>query len=240
MFLFISAFLPHLQVLSVVLKKKKKISKWKKLLLISIDHPSTVFQIKDLAERLPPGVYDPESMRPAYLPNGLEPNGMHYPETHGEGHLRSDSSSGSLLVSTGIDSDLINGTQGPTPSPRDLPGADETNIYHQNRVLMTANGTDENPDVRLPNGGGVQQSGSSVSEAVDGKDSGSLQDGENGMRSKNSALPVNSNQVEAEWIEQYEPGVYITLVALRDGTRDLKRVRFRYLGFIIRINVVKY
>nr|XP_023882208.1 PH, RCC1 and FYVE domains-containing protein 1-like [Quercus suber]POE73396.1 putative e3 ubiquitin-protein ligase herc1 [Quercus suber] len=183
-------------------------------------------QMKDLAERLPPGVYDPESMRPACLPNGLEPNGMHYPETHGDRHLRSDSSSSSLLASTGIDSDLINGTQGPTPSPRDLPLTDETNIYHQNRVLMTANGTDENPDFRLPNGGGVQQSGSSVSEAVDGKDSGSFQDGENGMRSKNSALPVNSNQVEAEWIEQYEPGVYITLVALKDGTRDLKRVRF--------------
>ncbi|WOK94635.1 hypothetical protein Cni_G03340 [Canna indica] len=36
----------------------------------------------------------------------------------------------------------------------------------------------------------------------------------------------DSNQVEAEWIEQFEPGVYITLIALRDGTRELKRVRF--------------
>ncbi|XP_042464532.1 PH, RCC1 and FYVE domains-containing protein 1-like isoform X3 [Zingiber officinale] len=35
-----------------------------------------------------------------------------------------------------------------------------------------------------------------------------------------------SVDVEAEWIEQFEPGVYITLVTLRDGTRDLKRVRF--------------
>ncbi|GMY29387.1 PH, RCC1 and FYVE domains-containing protein 1 [Fagus crenata] len=189
---------------------------------------SLTSQLKDLAERLPPGVYDPESMRPAYLPNGLEPNGLRYPDTHGERHSRSDSSSSSYLASTtGIDSLLINGTQGPTPSPRDLPGTDETNIYHQNRVLMTSNGTDENPDIRLPNGGGGgQQFGSSVSEAVDGKESGPFQDSENGMKSRNSALPVNSNQVEAEWIEQYEPGVYITLGALRDGTRDLKRVRF--------------
>lgn len=37
----------------------------------------------------------------------------------------------------------------------------------------------------------------------------------------------DGNQVEAEWIEQFEPGVYITLIALRDGTRELKRVRFR-------------
>jgi hypothetical protein len=200
-----------------------------------------MFQLKDLAERLPPGVYDPESMRPAYLPNGLEPNGLRYPDTHGERHSRSDSSSSSYLASTtGIDSLLINGTQGPTPSPRDLPGTDETNIYHQNRVLMTSNGTDENPDIRLPNGGGGgQQFGSSVSEAVDGKESGPFQDSENGMKSRNSALPVNSNQVEAEWIEQYEPGVYITLGALRDGTRDLKRVRFRYLSLLFRIDFFK-
>lgn len=33
---------------------------------------------------------------------------------------------------------------------------------------------------------------------------------------------------EAEWVEQDEPGVYITLTALPDGIKDLKRVRFRY------------
>lgn len=38
------------------------------------------------------------------------------------------------------------------------------------------------------------------------------------------------NQVEAGWIEQYEPGVYITLVALHDGIRDLRRVRFRWFA----------
>lgn len=44
------------------------------------------------------------------------------------------------------------------------------------------------------------------------------------MRSSSSP----NNQVDAEWIEQYEPGVYLTLVSLRDGTKELKRVRFRY------------
>jgi hypothetical protein len=67
-----------------------------------------------------------------------------------------------------------------------------------------------------------------MSEAIDGKEPWSPQDGDNGMKSRDSSLVANGNQVEAEWIEQYEPGVYITLVALRDGTRDLKRVRFRY------------
>ncbi|XP_059454219.1 PH, RCC1 and FYVE domains-containing protein 1-like [Corylus avellana] len=182
---------------------------------------SLTAQLKDMAERLPPGVYDPESMRPAYLPNGLETNGIHDPDTHGERHSRSDSSSSSYFASTtGIVSVSINGTHGQIPSPR-VSGTNETDIYQQNRGLTSSNGMDENPDIRLPNGGGV-----SVSEAVDGRESGPFQDGENGMKSRNSALAGNNNQVEAEWSEQYEPGVYITLVALRDGTRDLKRVRF--------------
>jgi len=51
---------------------------------------------------------------------------------------------------------------------------------------------------------------------------------EDGRNSRSSAASAsNASQVEAEWIEQYEPGVYITLLALGDGTRDLKRVRFR-------------
>ncbi|KAL3634916.1 PH, RCC1 and FYVE domains-containing protein 1 [Castilleja foliolosa] len=49
----------------------------------------------------------------------------------------------------------------------------------------------------------------------------------NGDVEKNSVVPGDTTQIEAEWIEQYEPGVYITLIALQDGTRDLKRVRFR-------------
>lgn len=187
-----------------------------------------MFQLKAMAERLPPGVYDPESMRPAYLPNGVEANGIHYPDTHGERHSRSESSSSTYLVSTsGIDSILVNGRQGQTPLSRELAGNNETNMYQPDRA---SSGTDENPDMRLSNGsGGIPHSGSSVSETADGKESGPFQDSENGTRSRNSAVAGTNNQVEAEWIEQYEPGVYITLVALRDQTRDLKRVRFRYL-----------
>ncbi|KAG2575848.1 hypothetical protein PVAP13_7KG365400 [Panicum virgatum] len=46
----------------------------------------------------------------------------------------------------------------------------------------------------------------------------------NNFTMRSSGSP--NNQVEAEWIEQYEPGVYLTLVSLRDGTKELKRVRF--------------
>lgn len=36
---------------------------------------------------------------------------------------------------------------------------------------------------------------------------------------------------ENEWVEQDEPGVYITFVSLPGGTKDLKRVRFRSVLF---------
>lgn len=37
----------------------------------------------------------------------------------------------------------------------------------------------------------------------------------------------NASDVETEWVEQDEPGVYITIRALPGGNRELKRVRFR-------------
>jgi hypothetical protein len=39
-----------------------------------------------------------------------------------------------------------------------------------------------------------------------------------------------------EWVEQDEPGVYMTLVSLPGGAKDLKRVRFRY--FITKFDLV--
>ncbi|XP_065877352.1 PH, RCC1 and FYVE domains-containing protein 1-like isoform X3 [Euphorbia lathyris] len=43
----------------------------------------------------------------------------------------------------------------------------------------------------------------------------------NGIRTKDS-----ESHHEAEWVEQDEPGVYITLTSLPGGVKDLKRVRF--------------
>ncbi|KAF7829151.1 protein BREVIS RADIX-like [Senna tora] len=36
----------------------------------------------------------------------------------------------------------------------------------------------------------------------------------------------NASEMETEWIEEDEPGVYITIRQLADGTRELRRVRF--------------
>lgn len=45
-------------------------------------------------------------------------------------------------------------------------------------------------------------------------------------RDEASVSISNASEVEAEWIEEDEPGVYITLRQLADGTRELRRVRF--------------
>ena len=37
----------------------------------------------------------------------------------------------------------------------------------------------------------------------------------------------NASDLESEWVEQDEPGVYITIRALPGGKRELRRVRFR-------------
>ncbi|KAL8515095.1 hypothetical protein ACS0TY_013980 [Phlomoides rotata] len=189
---------------------------------------SLTAQLKDMAERLPPGAYDPESLKLIYLPNGLESNGIHYPGANGERNSRSDEINDSYLGSQPVkDSGLQNTTQGPSELLRDTLGSNENSLDAQGLERASPNGTFDRSDTRLSNGGGNTQSyRSSVSESLDGKDSEPNRDSESGLKSRNTVVPGNASQIEAEWIEQYEPGVYITLVALRDGTRDLKRVRF--------------
>lgn len=46
-------------------------------------------------------------------------------------------------------------------------------------------------------------------------------------KNKNRTMKAEPAQGD-EWVEQDETGVYITLVALPGGLKDLKRVRFRY------------
>ncbi|GAB4845122.1 PH, RCC1 and FYVE domains-containing protein 1 [Ancistrocladus abbreviatus] len=187
---------------------------------------SLTAQLKDMAERLPPGAYDTESIK---LPNGLEPNGIHFNDSIGEPHLKPDAATGFCSASTGVDPAMFNGNQGLFLSPKNSYVSHGDNLYQQNQGLTSSNGRDDLSDVKVPNATGMPKANASnVSEAfANSMDSGQPRDGEDGTKFKNSATPPNtSNHVEAEWIEQYEPGVYITLIALRDGTRDLKRVRF--------------
>lgn len=189
---------------------------------------SLTAQLKDMAERLPPGAYDPESLKLVYLPNGLESNGVHYSGTNGERKSRSDELNSSYLGShAGTDSGVPNGMQSPSELLRDPPGSNDSGLDAQGLERGSSNGANDRLDTRLPNGGGVIQSyRSSVSESLDGNESTNNRDSEASLKSRNIVVPGSASHIEAEWIEQYEPGVYITLVALRDGTRDLKRVRF--------------
>ncbi|CAN6461479.1 unnamed protein product [Victoria cruziana] len=54
---------------------------------------------------------------------------------------------------------------------------------------------------------------------------GSDQNFENGLSAVPST-PRKNEEVEAEWIEQFESGVYVTLLCLGDGTKVLKKVKF--------------
>ncbi|OVA18435.1 Brevis radix (BRX) domain [Macleaya cordata] len=45
-------------------------------------------------------------------------------------------------------------------------------------------------------------------------------------RDEASVSISNASDLETEWVEQDEPGVYITIRQLPDGTRELRRVRF--------------
>lgn len=172
-----------------------------------------------MAEVLPVGVYDKDDVRPVYIPNGIDPSSIPHPNANGEHQLRTDARNSSDFPSSATMSDLItNGVSGQTHPNRDALGTNE--MTTQNERFPDSIDGEEHPDTGLPNGSGRMFASTGRSPETDGN-------GENGLMSRNPITAVN--QVEAEWIEQCEPGVYITLVALRDGTRDLKRVRFRYL-----------
>ncbi|KAI3733100.1 hypothetical protein L1987_64318 [Smallanthus sonchifolius] len=144
---------------------------------------SLTAKLKDMAERLPPGSYDFETIGSA---NGLEQNSvLHYADVNGD------------------DKPLSNGSLGPTET---VTKTEEPMRYNS-----------RSPESRTSN----------RNSYVESKDSAPSRDENNGFKPRSPVSPVTTtNHVEAEWIEQYEPGVYITLVALRDGSRDLKRVRF--------------
>lgn len=150
---------------------------------------------------MPPG----ESVKLACLQNGLDQNGFHFPEENGFHPSRSESMTSSISSVAPFDFAFANASWSNLQSPKHMPRASE-----RNNSAYPA-------DPRLSNSGSVISERNEPFQFQNNGDNGSSQTG----------VVNNTNQVEAEWIEQYEPGVYITLVALHDGTRDLRRVRFR-------------
>lgn len=52
-------------------------------------------------------------------------------------------------------------------------------------------------------------------------------------RDEPSVSMSNVSEMDSEWVEEDEPGVYITIRLLTDGTKELRRVRFRYHNNIL-------
>ncbi|KAJ6817262.1 E3 ubiquitin-protein ligase HERC2 [Iris pallida] len=185
---------------------------------------SLTAQLKDMAERLPAGAYESEELRPAYLQNGNEPH-LRHTNMNGEHQLTVESMSPNIPLSSTAYSTNPNGI-----SNESIASADARNINGMGTILQTygvvnSHQTQDKLNTREHKGSGDRITSSGRIEDLDGRERQHLHNGENGSKSRNPSS-ANNNQVEAEWIEQYEPGVYITLMALRDGTRDLKRVRF--------------
>ncbi|KAK1322667.1 Ultraviolet-B receptor UVR8 [Acorus calamus] len=180
---------------------------------------SLTAQLKEMAERLPLGVYDRDNIRPVYLPNGIETNVGQNSDANGEHLSRLDMINGSHSPSpvSANPTTLPNGASNEPHAPRDITTSNEMNTNANNQRFSSSDWREARGDARLQNGnGGIP--------ATDTREPDPYQTGENVSTSRS---PISAgNQVEAEWIEQYEPGVYITLVSLRDGSRDLKRVRF--------------
>ncbi|CAM0885437.1 unnamed protein product [Alopecurus aequalis] len=185
---------------------------------------SLTAQLKDMAERLPPdqGDYDGNNAKQSPFPNGIESlasvyssmNGVHQPRNEPINDLNMPS------LNNGRSLQHPNGVSGQQKSPGSTREDSEVSA-HRHRVSSPHDTQHSN---RRGHSSSDELFAASRRAASDSSslETMSLQSGEDGYRSR-STVSLSSDQVQAEWIEQYEPGVYITLATLGDGTRDLKR-----------------
>lgn len=186
---------------------------------------SLTAQLKDMAERLPPdqGAYDGNESKQMHFPNGTELHAAIYSSTNGIHQLQNESISALNTPSLNTGRSLhANGISSQHKSLGSISEHSEVST-HSHRVSSPHDTELSNRRARISSDELFSASGKS--DDSNNRDARSLQNGEDGYKPRGT-VSLSSNQVQAEWIEQYEPGVYITLTTLRDGTRDLKRVRF--------------
>lgn len=68
---------------------------------------------------------------------------------------------------------------------------------------------------------------SNQSAITETRNDASHQSTDNGVRSPELSSMNHTNVGEVQLVEQFEPGVYVTLVQLPNGTKIFKRIRFR-------------
>lgn len=166
---------------------------------------SLTAQLKDMAERLPGGAYrynKPGSMT-SYTSNGLnQPCTSDITVTPD-----SKGSQPHAHQFTGIPTFPDDDSNGTISSAIKTEGSNFGNGFSgvSNKRSVTSN------QVRLMDDSNRSCQAQSVNEAP---------------RPGNRAVAENDHEQEIEWVEQDEPGVYITLTSLPGGGKDLKRVRF--------------
>lgn len=184
-----------------------------------------------MAERLPAehGAYDFNEAKQAHAPNGVEPHVAAYSSMNGKVHQARNELLNAPSPNSGR-SPHLNG--GISNQHKLLGNISENSEGSTHSLRITSPHGSDRPHRRAHSNSDEMLSASSRGDDNVSIDARSLQNGEDSYKPRGT-ISISSNQVQAEWIEQYEPGVYITLTTLRDGTRDLKRVRFRYLSYFL-------
>ncbi|CAL4903348.1 unnamed protein product [Urochloa decumbens] len=186
---------------------------------------SLTAQLKDMAERLPPDhcAYNVNEIKQAHIPNGIESHVASYSSMNGIHPPRNELLNASIAHSP--NSGRSSHSNGISGQHKLLGNVSENSDCSTHSLRITSPHDSELPSRRARSSSDeMLTAGSRVDDNLS-MDARSLQNGEDGYKPRGT-ISLSSNQVQAEWIEQYEPGVYITLTTLRDGTRDLKRVRF--------------
>ncbi|KAG6479612.1 hypothetical protein ZIOFF_063080 [Zingiber officinale] len=178
---------------------------------------SLTAQLKDMAEIFPQGFYKNDAARHLDLANGVDlypglavPNGDYHPTSNPInspdciGVIANRNSNQNCSLTDSCESNQLG-----------------TNLQNFNPVSSNEMEQDFSAQQRDSN---AERSSSISKPGVDNNESEYPQNFDKVCKSQSPTS--SSNQAEAEWIEQFEPGVYITLLSLHDGTRDLKRVRF--------------
>ncbi|KAF8725607.1 hypothetical protein HU200_020147 [Digitaria exilis] len=184
---------------------------------------SLTAQLKDMAERLPPDhcTYNANETKQAHIPNGIESHVASYSGMNGIHPPRNELLNASIAHSP--NSGRSSHSNGISGQHKLLGNVSENSDCSTHSLRITSPHDSELPSRRARSSSDEMLTTASRMDDSMSMDARSLQNGEDGYKPRGT---IPSNQVQAEWIEQYEPGVYITLTTLRDGTRDLKRVRF--------------
>ncbi|PAN16796.1 hypothetical protein PAHAL_3G087300 [Panicum hallii] len=186
---------------------------------------SLTAQLKDMAERLPPDhcAYNVNETKQAHIPNGIESHVASYSSINGIHPPRNELLNASIAHSP--NSGRSSHSNGISGQHKLLGNVSENSDCSTHSLRITSPHDSELPSRRARSSSDETLTAGSRMDDNLSMDARSLQNGEDSYKPRGT-ISLPSNQVQAEWIEQYEPGVYITLTTLRDGTRDLKRVRF--------------